>query len=74
MVTGRTDLIKKFNDATADIKKKEDKPVLKVCTKCGKATTDWIQTTTYDCGKLVESQTYIICDACREKRDKTSKK
>jgi hypothetical protein len=59
------DLIQKFNNITDEIKKKE-KPVLKICSFCKKATDDWIQVVTYDNGVKVEGQNYIRCDACRK--------
>lgn len=63
-------LIDNFNKATKEIKQKEEKPRLKICTVCKKPTDDWVQTTTYNNGKLVESQTHTKCEKCRDKRKK----
>lgn len=63
-------LIQNFNKATKEIRKKEDRPQLKICTVCKKPTDDWIQTTTYNNGVLVESQTHTKCEKCRNKGKK----
>ncbi len=64
----KKDLIKSFKKATKKIKEKEDQPVLKVCSYCGKASEDWIATLRYESGKLLLNK--VICGKCQEKRNK----
>lgn len=70
----KKDLIKSFKKATKKIKEKEDKPTLKVCIYCKKASNDWIQSIAFENGLQIPDLTYVICGKCQEKRNEKRKK